>query len=370
MKRIKQIITLLLALSLVLGTLAACGSKETEKEEEQPTQEKAETKGEKTVIRLGYNPVSGNLLTFIAQDKGFFEEENVDVELVAFNSTADGIAAMNAGKVDVSFSFGSNSPLQYISEGSDLKFIGGYLSNGHPIFTLPENEGNYDSSSKESLVNSFKGKKVGTLRLYTSEIIFKSALADVGVDPEKDLEIVEFKKPADIVSAVRSGNIDVAVASGSSYTMAKEAGLSVVGRTNDLWPDHICCRGIATEDFYENNQDAIVGLFRALLKAQEVYEADFDYANKLNADKLGIDEQTSKEILVESGQTINLDPNKKGVIELYDVMVKQDLIENEFDVSSYIDPSLYQKALQSLADENPDDEFFKKQLDLYGRQNA
>ena len=134
-RKLRKCAALVMVLLISLGLLAGCGSSGTAAAAAAAPESAA---ADPTDLIFAYNGSSGNLLAFVAQDKGYFDDENVKVSFEEFSSTGDGISAMNAGKVDVSFSFGSNSPLQYISSGSQLIFIGGFLTGGHPIVTQPE----------------------------------------------------------------------------------------------------------------------------------------------------------------------------------------------------------------------------------------
>lgn len=366
-RKLRKCAALVMVLLISLGLLAGCGSSGTAAAAAAAPESAA---ADPTDLIFAYNGSSGNLLAFVAQDKGYFDDENVKVSFEEFSSTGDGISAMNAGKVDVSFSFGSNSPLQYISSGSQLIFIGGFLTGGHPIVTQPEHAGEYDTSSVQALAESFKGKNVGILRLYTSQIVWESAMIDAGIDVEKDLTTTEFKKPADLVAAVRAGQVDIGVITYGSYSMAKEAGLAIVAYSQDLWPNHVCCRGIVTREYYEAHRDALVGVLKALLRAQKDVEDDPEYAIAYNAQMLKIDEDTSRALLTETGLIMDTDPNRKGILDMYNTMLVQKLIEEPFDVEACIDVSLYEQALQELAAVYPEEPFYQKQLAKFTEQNV
>ena len=52
-------------------------------------------------LKIGLNPWIGNGLYFIAQEKGFFEANNINVKLESFDDGAIGKQLLNSGKVDV-----------------------------------------------------------------------------------------------------------------------------------------------------------------------------------------------------------------------------------------------------------------------------
>lgn len=251
-------------------------------------------------------------------------------------------------------------------------FIGGNETAGHPIVTKPENADQYDNSSVKKFANSFKGKKVGVCRMYTSELVWKAVLEEQGIDTSKnskDLEVVEFKKDTDLVAAVSAGQVDVGVINQGNYTQAVDSGLKVVGFSQDLWPNHVCCRIVASKDYYDKNKDALARLLKALLRGQKAIEADQDYEVKLNADRVGISIDKARDLLVKTGVVWDTDPNRKGILKFYDAMEKQGLIDNKIDMDSYIDVSLYQEAIEELVNEHPNDKFYANQLKKFKKQN-
>src|SRR3954451_6547642 len=77
--------------------LAGCGTDQsTEKANSN------ESKKEKTYeLKIGYGQGSGAALFDVANHEGFFEDENLKVEGIGFASSADGLNALEAGKIDV-----------------------------------------------------------------------------------------------------------------------------------------------------------------------------------------------------------------------------------------------------------------------------
>jgi len=65
-------------------------------------------------LRVGYLPVTGHAKFFIAKEEGFFKDEGLDVQLVEFANSADGLAALRADKLDLG-AFGTTAPLVHIA---------------------------------------------------------------------------------------------------------------------------------------------------------------------------------------------------------------------------------------------------------------
>ena len=147
-------------------------------------------------VKVAYNPATGNILGFIAIEKGIDKEEGVAMELVPFTNSTDALGALQAGKVDVAVSFGTAAPLTFVTKGADFCIFGGYVSGGMPVYARPD----FDYKGMESFV----GKKIAVARMYTPDIVWRGAMMRAGYDPSKDCTIMEFKKPADVLAAVKA----------------------------------------------------------------------------------------------------------------------------------------------------------------------
>ena len=80
------------ALALTVGLLAACG------DDEQVSKAEAANDYE---ITVGLSQSAGGTLVDIAHQEGYFAEEKLSVNRVGFANSADGLNALQAGKIDV-----------------------------------------------------------------------------------------------------------------------------------------------------------------------------------------------------------------------------------------------------------------------------
>jgi len=170
-----------------------------------------------TAVKVGYLPVTGHAKFFVAKEQGFFKKEGLDVDLVEFQNSADGINAVVAGKLDVG-AFGTTAPLVFYSKGSDLKIIGGIMGQDAALVVKPELAGTIRS------INDLKGKKVAhTSPSSTSGNSAPRALfPGMGVTPEKDYQVLYSGKHDQSIMGVLSGDYDAApVASDIFHQMAK-----------------------------------------------------------------------------------------------------------------------------------------------------
>lgn len=351
----KKGIQALIIMSLLL--LTACGTKE---KSGNGSKNPEDLKDKVYNIKVGYSETGGAPLLDIATQEGYFKEEGVNVERVGFKNSTDGLNALQAGKIDVGLSFGTAGPLTFIANGSDFRIIGGHLEGGHPILVKKEDKDQYKT------LEDFKGKKVGTIRIFTSDIVFRSALAEAGIDWEKDLNIVEFKTGGDLIQALSSGKVDAAVSANSYYAQAVESSLVPVTWSNDLQPGHVCCRVVTREKLLKkDNGEGYKRFLKALIRAERAKKEDPEVAIKAARQYFkGVDDKVIDSIVNEKHSNYSADPNKKSVIKMWNQMQKIGYIKNtkDLDVNEYINIELYEKALKELMKENPTDTYYKKLL--------
>lgn len=358
----KKGIQALIIIGLLL--LAACGTKE---KSGNSSTSPEDLKNKVYDIKVGYSETGGAPLLDIALQEGYFKEEGINVERIGFKNSTDGLNALQAGKIDVGLSFGTAGPLTFIANGSDFRIIGGHLEGGHPILVKKEDEDKYKS------IEDFKNKKVGTIRIFTSDIVFRGALAESGIDWEKDLDIIEFKTGGDLIQALSSGKIDAAVSANSYYAQAVKSGLVPVTWSNDLQPGHVCCRVVTKEKLLkEDNGEGYKRFLKALIKAERAKKENAEIAIKAARPYFkGLDDEVIHSIVNEGHSNYSADPNKKSVIKMWNQMQEIGYIKNtkDLDVNEYINIELYEKALKELIKENPSDTYYKKLLKKFTLQD-
>lgn len=361
MKKFSKLIPLVLVTTLML---TACGAKAGGKDEKGVEKTSTQSKESDYELNVGYNPGTGNILGFIAAEKGIAKEEGIKMNFVPFSNSTDALNALNAGKIDIGASFGTAAPLTFITKGADFTMIGGYLSGGMPIYANPNFE--YDR------LQSFKGKKVATARMYTPDIVWRGAMMDAGYDLEKDVEIMEFKKPTEVLEAVKSGKADVGIGTNSTYMQSKEAGLKTVAWSNELWdPVHVCCRPVALTKEVKENPNAYKAFIKSFIRAQKVLEEDPEYAVKLNMKYLKLDEEKARTMLLETNQIIEADPKSDGIKHMWQKLIDMKYVDpGDINVEDHINIKLYKEALDELTNSYPDDAFYKKLQKKYTEYNS
>ena len=313
-------------------------------------------------VKVGYLPVTGHAKFFVAKEQGLFAKEGLDVELIEFQNSADGLNAIVAGKLDIG-AFGTTAPVAHIAKGASLKIIGGIMGGDAAIIATPENAG------KIGNVADLKGKKVATVRMASGDAVLRGALKDAGISWKTDLQIFELKNPPAVIEAVKSGQVDAGVVWGPHDLRAEDQGLKVVIHSTALQPGHPCCRLVVTEARLKD--PAVWEKFlRAILIAEKFAAENKRETIEAIAKYVKIDRQLLWRGYYSPYLDQASDPNVKGVKHFADVMVNSEFITTKPNLDAAIDVKIYEKVLNQLAKENPTDAFWKRLQKEFKQKDA
>jgi len=172
-------------------------------------------------VKIGYMPYSSNLPFFVAQEKGFFAEEGLQVRAVRFGSSKEAMDALLTGKIHAECTIGLSTLLAIEA-----------ASPGQIKFCLPcvETEGRRAScllvkkGAGISVVSDLRGKRIGTYTGTTQLLYLRLLLKNLGLDPEKDVTVIQVSPQLEI-EAFATGQFDALYTIEPSVTIAIERGI-------------------------------------------------------------------------------------------------------------------------------------------------
>ena len=266
----KKFLAMLLAVAMLGGALAACGGGETTSTPSGNTGTPAgnsETPTVETVdINVGYMPNYGGLWSLMtAKEKGFFEEEGLNVTMTQFEDGPTIIAAMENGSVN--FGYIGQGAHKLCVQGNATIIALSHISNGDALIGGPG----------ISTVEDLKGKTVAYSSGTSSEDILRNALAAHNMTMD-DIQAMDMDAPS-IVTAMMSGGVDAcATWSPNSLTILEGMEGTTKLADNMTFSDTTVSLAswIATPKYLEENRDVTVRFVRALMKAMD-YAADGNY---------------------------------------------------------------------------------------------
>jgi len=242
-------------------------------------------------FNVGYLASTGHAMYFIAKEKGYFEQEGLDVQLFLFTNSGEGMNAITSGKLDAG-TFGTAPPLLFISKGVDITIFGGQMSEGHGLVAKPEKAEQFKD------LKNYKGKTIATVRLQTGDVVFRGGLHHAGIDWKKDVTIKELDSPGAVLEAVKKGSVDAGILWPPFLTLAEEQGLKVALRSGDVLPNHTCCRQVALTTKLKADEADYVKFERALIRAHAFYKAYPDETVEITSKYVKIDKGILKTFLM------------------------------------------------------------------------
>lgn len=147
---------------------------------------------------------------FIAQDKGYFKDEYLDVEFVPSQNAAQGITFLASGQVEVAGLAPTPGLFNAIADGIKVKIVAdkGQIDARHSYVALVIRKQLYDAGTIKT-VKDLKGKKVGVSGLETgtgAELHYTLQEAGLTIN---DITVVP-GSPPDGYNGLKNGALDAA----------------------------------------------------------------------------------------------------------------------------------------------------------------
>jgi NitT/TauT family transport system substrate-binding protein len=228
-------------------------------------------------IKIGLQPWLGYGPLWVAEEKGFFEANGVDVELINFTWDQDVAAALASGNIQV-ISAATNTVILNINNGVDLK---GFMVMDGSTTADAILAGNNITSIPE-----LKGKKVAYEIGSTSDLLINYALNSSGLTIA-DVEAVPIAA-ADAGLALIAGRVDVAVTYEPYISAAFAQGpdfkvLYTAGEKPGLISDVLA----AETGFISENQEELVSIIKAWDQAVTFLRDNPEEGGQIIADAVG-----------------------------------------------------------------------------------
>lgn len=313
-------------------------------------------------VKLAAQATSGQVFQYLAKERGYLEDEGIDIEMVYINNGTDAFSALSSGQVDVISTYGTGGPLIQIVNGQPFTIFGGYMIIGEtPVYGRPETE--YKDLS------SLKGKKIAIMRGGTPDIVLKGILYDAGM--LDDVTFVELKKNTDVLQAIVKGEVDFGSTSTGFQLQAGEMGLEVKMWPDELWPYHSCCRMLSKTEWLNDNNEALYRLIRAYLRAEEDMQDEMPHIVDLVSNALDMSKPTVESFVLSPHMIYDTDPYKHSVEKMWDKMGKFGYlpVDKNTTLDEHFNIDIYLKALNSLIADYPDSAFFKAKLEQFNKNN-
>lgn len=291
---------------------------------------------------------------YIAKEKGYFEDYNIEVEFAQFSNSDDMLPALAAGEVDIAGGVSTASFFNAIAQGIDVKIIAdkGHNVPGKSYFTFVI--GNHMVDEIKDYAD-FKGKKIAvSSRNSIDGYIFQEMLNHAELT-EEDVEFVLISDFGSMLGAIDSGTVDAALQIEPLIAQGIENGFHVLfGDATDYAPESQIALVLGSPNFMNEEKDISLRFMAAYLKGVRDYNDAF--MKDIEKDEI-IEIMTKHTALKDSTlwekvHVTGLDPDGKmfvdDILKQYDTYKENGAIRGDIDFDKAIDTSITEKAVETI----------------------
>ena len=215
------------------------------------------------------SPAGSWAMPMIAREAGYFKDEGLAVELVRVGGSTRIVAALIGGSGQLIHA-GEPAVVPAVVQGADAVVIGSISRvNRHHLITRPE--------IKE--VRDLKGKTVGVTTFgSTSDYVLRVILEKHGLDPAKDVSIVQTGGQPEGMAAMAAGKIYAQRMSFPLHLKAIQLGMKEL---LDLPMEENTGTVITTRGYIAQRRPAAIRFMKAFIRAMHRYKTDKEFAKKV-----------------------------------------------------------------------------------------
>lgn len=320
---------------------------------------------EAQTVRVGNVNTVSDIGIYIADKKGYFKAEGLDVTLTPFSSAAQMVAPLGAGQLDVGG--GTISAGLYNANARAIGILivadKGSTKPGYTFSSLMIRKDHMDSGRFKTLAD-LKGMKIATAGPGTGNVATLWAALEKAGLKYSDVEVVALGFPQHIVAYANKA-IDAGITNEPSASVAIRQGVAVrVPGDDDIYPYHQTAALLYSAGFAKSQPEAALKFMRAYIKGVR------DYNNSLKDGRITgpkaseviaiMKEYTAvkdEKLLLETVPSA-IDPDGRVLVDSlkrdFGFFKQQKWIEkDDITVDSVVDASFAKKAVEQLGAYKP-----------------
>ncbi|MBM7094504.1 aliphatic sulfonate ABC transporter substrate-binding protein [Bacillus sp. H-16] len=295
-------------------------------------------------VNIGYFPNLDHAAAIVGMEKGYFEEEMTesDVDFVNFPNGNDFIDALSTGNIDMGY-VGPGPAINYFLQGGDVVVIGA-AANGATLIVSREDSGIHTLEDLDG--HSFCTPGNGCTHNVQLEIM----LEGIGLKSNRLGGTVEHQSrvaPANMVAMFEQGDIDAAAAPEPWGTLlVEEHNANVVVEWDEVFLGQELASVVivTTNDFLENNPEAVEQALRAHKRAVDYTEENTEDTLKTINDSLyNLTQTRLPETVLENAwerMVVTTETHADALQYWATASYELNFIEDEPDLDGFVDTSI------------------------------
>ena len=214
-----------------------------------------------TRLRVTYSSIgAASLVTWVAKDMGIFQKHGLDVGLVYIGGGTMAMSTTISGETQITQGAGTGSILGRLS-GADTVIIATILdTTPQSLIVQPDIHGPQD----------LKGKRLGITRFGSlSDFGVRKYLQTVGLDPEKDVRLIQMGGLPEILSGMQAGAIQGGALSSPSLSKAKLLGYRELKDLGALGIKYPGTCYMTTESYIRSQRPVLIQFLKGIIESAQ-----------------------------------------------------------------------------------------------------
>ena len=231
-----------------------------------------------TRVMSGYSAISGpHAVLWVAREEGLFEKNGLRTEVAYIRSGSTMSQALVAGESQLAQT-GGPAALAAGVAGFDVTLIAVAL-NTTPIVIM----------GKVAKMEELKGKAIGVTRYGSNtDISARFAIRKAGLQPEKDVALLQLEDYPGIMGGMQSGRIAAGALADPFTDHAKKLGYKEIADIATLGLEFPFVSIVAKKSYLRDHADVAQRFVRAYTEAIALYKNNRDLAMKVTSKYAGI----------------------------------------------------------------------------------
>lgn len=211
-------------------------------------------------INIAYSTIgANNTVVWVARDMGFLKKHGLDAQVLYVQGGGILIQGMLNGNIPIAITSGSQAIASNIA-GTDLVLFSTFHSSAGP---------RYLGVSKDiQTAAHLKGKKLAVSRFgSSSDFILRFALRKAGLDPDRDVAVLQIGNSPDRLAAMKNGQISGTMLTVEDRWSAEKLGLRTLLDVYDYGFEAVTVSAVASRKYLTEQRDTARAFMRALVEA-------------------------------------------------------------------------------------------------------
>ena len=296
-------------------------------------------------LRVGIPGLSAEFApVWAADDRGLLKRQGFETEVIAMQGGTQLAQAIIAGSIPIAVMGGAY--LTAAVRGADLVMIATHIDK------LP-----YTLLTKPNLkrVEDLKGKRLAISRFgSSSDAGLRLALQKLGLNPEKDVTIVQVGGQTERFAALKANTVDGTVVIPPLSGAAQRLGYNALINMSKLGIAYPQEGVVVSRQLLANRREMVARFLKAYIEGVKELKGDKQFAVAILAKHLRLDPKKDREALDDSFQEVIIEQMLKvPVINLEAIKIGLDLLGKDKPATAsnnprdYVDGSLMQELVKS-----------------------